>query len=325
MSTPASPTFKIVGGDGKEYGPIDLATLQQWMREGRVAGETKVWDSRTGDWQPAAQIAELAAVLGTPPPAPSVAPAVPSAATPPGVELATAVLQRDYTVDFGSWFGQGWAFFKANMGFALGTCWIVFALAFVASAIGAIPCLGHVVQLAFNFIVQPVLIGGMWYVLLQRRRGQPVGVGDVFIGFNMFFAQAILVNLIMALLILATLVPGGIVCAIGGAMMHSNEAIGIMIIMLGALLILVPLFYISVCYTFAMPLVADRRMQFWPALETSRRVVARHWFAIFAYSFVVGLLNLLGLLACIVGIVFTLPLCVCMFVVAYENIFNRPV
>ena len=250
MSTPASPTFKIVGGDGKEYGPIDLVTLQQWMREGRVAGQTQVWDSRTGNWQPAAQIAELAAALGTPSPAPPVAPTVPSAATPPGVELATEVLQRDYTVAFGDWFGQGWDFFKANMGFALGACWIVFALAFVASAIGVIPCLGHVVQLAFNLIVQPVLIGGMWYVLLQRRRGLPVGLGDVFSGFNMFFAQAILVNLIMGLLILATLVPGGIVCAIGGAMTHSNTVIGVMLIMLGALLVLAPLFYISVCYTF---------------------------------------------------------------------------
>ncbi|MBI5822308.1 MAG: DUF4339 domain-containing protein [Verrucomicrobia bacterium] len=324
MSTPASPAFKIVGGDGKEYGPIDLATIQQWAREGRVAGQTQVWDSRTGNWQPAAQIAELAAVFSAPAPAPATAPSVASAAPAPGLELATEVLQRDYTVAFGDWIGQGWDFFKANMGFTLGTCWIVFALAFGASAIGMIPCLGHVVQLAFNVVVQPVLIGGMWYVLLQRRRGQPVGLGDVFGGFNMFFTQAILVNLIMGLLIVAAALPGGVVVALGAITMHSNQVLGVMLIALGALLVLAPVFYLSICYTFAMPLVADRRMQFWLALETSRRVVARHWFAIFVYSLIVMLLNLLGLLACIVGIVFTLPLCACMFVVAYENIFNRP-
>ncbi len=77
MSTPASPTFKIVGGDGKEYGPIDLATLQQWMREGRVAGQTKVWDSRTGNWQPAVQIAELAEAHGIAPEPPAVHPMTP--------------------------------------------------------------------------------------------------------------------------------------------------------------------------------------------------------------------------------------------------------
>ena len=57
-------SFKIVGGDGKEYGPIDLATLLQWTREGRISSQTQVWDSRAGSWQPAMLIAELAAVFG---------------------------------------------------------------------------------------------------------------------------------------------------------------------------------------------------------------------------------------------------------------------
>ncbi|MCX6899172.1 MAG: GYF domain-containing protein [Verrucomicrobia bacterium] len=326
MSTPASPSFKIVGGDGKEYGPIDLTTLQQWAREGRVAGSTQVWDSRTGNWQPAAQIAELAAAFSAPPPAPAAAaPSAESATAPaPGVELAEQILQRGYTVAFGDWLRQGWDFFKANMGFALGVCWIVFGLSFGASAIGMIPCFGAVVQLAFNLVVQPVLIGGVWYVLLQRRRGQPATIGGVFDGFKLFFAQSILVNLIMGLIILATVIPGAIVAGIGGVAMKSQEVIGVLLIAVGVLLALVPVFYLSICYAFAMPLVADRRMQFWPALETSRRVVARHWFAIFAYSFVVGLLSLAGLLACIVGIIFTLPMCFCMFVVAYDNIFGRP-
>jgi len=326
MSTPASPSFKIVGGDGKEYGPIDLTTLQQWAREGRVAGSTQVWDSRTGNWQPAAQIAELATAFVAPPPAPAAtAPAAESATAPaPGVELADQVLQRGYTVAFGDWLRQGWDFFKANMGFALGACWIVFGLSFGASAIGMIPCFGAVAQLAFNVVVQPVLIGGVWYVLLQRRRGQPATVGSVFDGFKLFFAQSILVNLIMALIILATVIPGAVVAGIGGVALKSQEVIGGLLIAVGMLLALVPVFYLSICYAFAMPLVVDRRMQFWPALETSRRVVARHWFAVFAYSLMVGLLSLLGLLACIVGIIFTLPMCFCMFVVAYDNIFGRP-
>ena len=72
--TPAS--FRIIGGDGEEYGPADLATLQQWAREGRVAGSTRVWDSRLGDWQPAARIPELAEVLGIAPVPPAVSPAM---------------------------------------------------------------------------------------------------------------------------------------------------------------------------------------------------------------------------------------------------------
>ncbi|MBI5687107.1 MAG: DUF4339 domain-containing protein [Verrucomicrobia bacterium] len=323
MSTPASPTFKIVGGDGKEYGPIDLATIQQWAREGRVAGQTQVWDSRTGQWQPAAQIAELAAAFSAPPPAPAAAPGVAPTGPAPGAELAGQILQRDYTVAFGDWLNQGWNFFKANMGFALGACWIVFGMSFGVSAIGMIPCFGAVVQLAFNLVVQPVLIGGVWYVLLQRRRGQTVSFGNIFDGFNLFFAQAILVNLIMTVLILAAALPGGVVVGIGALLADSRNMLGVSLVVLGVGLIMVPVLYLGVCYSFALPLVADRRMQFWAAMETSRRVVARHWFAIFAYGLVVGLLTMLGLLACIVGIVFTLPMCFCMFMVAYENIFGQ--
>jgi hypothetical protein len=320
MSTPASPTFKIVGGDGKEYGPIDLATLQEWAREGRVAGQTQVWDSRTGQWQPAAQIAEMAAAFSPPPPAPATAPTGPA----PGVEPAGQILQRGYTVAFGDWISQGWQFFKANIGFAMGACWIVFGLEFCASMVGLIPCFGAIVQLAFNLVIQPVLIGGIWYVLLQRRRGRPVGIGGVFDSFNLFFAQAVLVNLIMVLVILAVILPGGIVAGIGAFLADSRNVLGVPLVVLGAFLILVPVFYLGVCYTFALPLVADRRMQFWAAMETSRRVVSKHWFAIFAYGLVVGLLGMLGVFACIIGLVFTLPMCFCMFVVAYEGIFNQP-
>jgi len=80
MSAPASPSFKIIGGDGREYGPVDLATLQQWAREGRVAGQTQVRDSRAGHWQPATQVPELAPALGAAPVPPAVGPAMPTAA-----------------------------------------------------------------------------------------------------------------------------------------------------------------------------------------------------------------------------------------------------
>lgn len=74
MSAPASASFKIIGGDGREYGPVDLATLQQWMSEGRVTGQTQVWDSRAGRWQSAAQVPEMATALGAAPAPPAVVP-----------------------------------------------------------------------------------------------------------------------------------------------------------------------------------------------------------------------------------------------------------
>jgi len=56
-------TFKIIGGDGREYGPAQLEELRGWVREGRVAAATQVWRSDSDRWQPAAAITEIAAEL----------------------------------------------------------------------------------------------------------------------------------------------------------------------------------------------------------------------------------------------------------------------
>ncbi|MFZ2642001.1 MAG: DUF4190 domain-containing protein [Verrucomicrobiia bacterium] len=77
MSDTIPASFRIIGGDGQEYGPVDLATLQEWVRQHRVSTSTKAWDSRTGNWQPAAQISELVEALGLAPEPPVVSPAMP--------------------------------------------------------------------------------------------------------------------------------------------------------------------------------------------------------------------------------------------------------
>lgn len=51
--------YKIIGGDGREYGPVSLDELKSWIRDGRVSGATPVWRSDTGLWSPASQFAEI--------------------------------------------------------------------------------------------------------------------------------------------------------------------------------------------------------------------------------------------------------------------------
>jgi uncharacterized RDD family membrane protein YckC len=55
--------YKIIGGDGVEYGPATLEELRNWIRDGRVAGMTKVWRSDLAAWSPAARYAELGGEL----------------------------------------------------------------------------------------------------------------------------------------------------------------------------------------------------------------------------------------------------------------------
>jgi len=55
--------YKIIGGDGAEYGPASLDELKAWIGDGRVSGNTQVWRSDIALWSPAARYAELQQAL----------------------------------------------------------------------------------------------------------------------------------------------------------------------------------------------------------------------------------------------------------------------
>ena len=73
--------YKIIGADGREYGPISLEVLRQWIAEGRANAETKVLVENATEWKKLGDLPEFGPVAAVPPPAPSLAPA-PIAALP---------------------------------------------------------------------------------------------------------------------------------------------------------------------------------------------------------------------------------------------------
>ncbi len=72
-------SYKIIGGDGREYGPITLNDVRDWIDDERVALDTRVWSSEDERWLPAVERSELkwnfetqlAALPQVPPPLPS--------------------------------------------------------------------------------------------------------------------------------------------------------------------------------------------------------------------------------------------------------------
>ncbi|MEV5300265.1 SPFH domain-containing protein [Amycolatopsis methanolica] len=61
----------FVGVDGEQRGPFDQAGLSQQAAAGALTGQTLVWRAGMPQWLPAAQVPELAPLLGaTPPPLP---------------------------------------------------------------------------------------------------------------------------------------------------------------------------------------------------------------------------------------------------------------
>jgi hypothetical protein len=94
-------SYKLIGTDGKEYGPATLEQFRAWITEGRVTAETSVQRSDQTQWLPASSYSELqvGAAKAAVPASPTVAP----------VAAADAVLDRQIKA------GSSWFFWIAGL------------------------------------------------------------------------------------------------------------------------------------------------------------------------------------------------------------------
>jgi len=84
--------FKILGGDGKEYGPVTADQIRQWIGEGRANHATMAKTPDDISWKPLAEHAEFAELFGAKPPAVAPPPAGAAAVPPaPAAPVTTPV------------------------------------------------------------------------------------------------------------------------------------------------------------------------------------------------------------------------------------------
>jgi uncharacterized membrane protein len=81
--------------------------------------------------------------------------------------------------------------------------------------------------------------------------------------------------------------------------------------------------YFLVAWFFALPLVMDKGLDFWPALQTSRKVVNLHWWKIFGLIFVLGLMVFASVILCCLPVLIMLPVYYAAMMYAYEDIFGQ--
>jgi hypothetical protein len=62
--------YRIIGADGKEYGPLSIEQMRKWITEGRINSQTRVQGAGAVEWRPAADFPELgfAPTAGSAPP-----------------------------------------------------------------------------------------------------------------------------------------------------------------------------------------------------------------------------------------------------------------
>ncbi len=83
---------------------------------------------------------------------------------------------------------------------------------------------------------------------------------------------------------------------------------------IGFVLLVLPGIYLSIAYVFTLPLIVDKNMTVWEAMEFSRKSVTKHWFKVFGLLFLLSLMMAVGTLALGIGLIWAVPL---MFVTLY--------
>jgi hypothetical protein len=58
--------YKILGGDGKEYGPVSTEALRQWVNEGRANAQTQVQPEGSSNWIALGEVPEFATLFAAP-------------------------------------------------------------------------------------------------------------------------------------------------------------------------------------------------------------------------------------------------------------------
>ncbi len=272
--------YKIIGADGRPYGPVTAEQLREYIAQGRANAQTMVQLEGATEWKPLSAFPEFAEALAAKAPPPSPGP--PPMATGANAQgLAAEVISRGYTVDIGSCLSRAWQLLQSDFWPIVGVNALLWLLVWASSgtAVGLI-------------LIGPLMAGIYWYCL-KRIRHQAADLQDGFGGFTIDFINTMLAGIISGLLI-----------------------------SVGLALCLVPGIFLWVAWAFALPLVIDKRLQFWDAMEVSRKVVTEHWWGWFGLGVVTFLINLVGFLVCVIGLFLTLPLTTLAWMYAYEDVFG---
>jgi hypothetical protein len=147
---------------------------------------------------------------------------------------------------------------------------------------------------AAGLVLLGPLLAGLYTWSLKRIRSQPAQVSDAFTGFTNDFVP--------------TMVAGLIASVLTGV---------------GFSLCVLPGIYLYAAWAFVYPLITERRLHFWDALEVSRQVVTHRWFDYGTLLLLTLLINLAGLCLCGIGIFLTLPITTLAWMYAYEDTFGE--
>jgi len=138
--------------------------------------------------------------------------------------------------------------------------------------------------------VQGSLIAGFHIYTMKKLMGRNAEVGDLFKGFR-FFLPALVASILIGIFTF-----------------------------LGTIALIIPGLVVAAMYKFTYLFMVDKRMDFWPAMQASHAVVRRDYAGFTLFLVAAFLVNVLGFLCLIVGLLVTVPMTFAAVTVAYKEI-----
>jgi predicted Ser/Thr protein kinase len=215
---------------------------------------------------------------------------------PPSAEaLARALLAADYSLNIRSCARRGWKLVRSNFWPLVGVTALVLALFSLAGSVGGLSVGAQPSQTTsvLAVLVWGPLMGGLYSYFLKRIRQEQTTIETAFSGFSKRFLHLFLGSFVTGLL------TG-----------------------LGFFCLVLPGIYLLVAWIFTLPLVIDQGLDFWTAMEVSRKVVTKHWWKLLGLMLVLMLLFLAGIAALIIGVFVMMPVMLATLMYAYEDIFG---
>jgi uncharacterized membrane protein len=191
-------------------------------------------------------------------------------------------------VKFGEWIENGFNLYKANFGPLVLASLIAVVLGSVTVGILAGPLMAGLVLITLE--------------ILDKKEPELSG-GSVFRGFDYFLNSFLFVMGWGVAILLTSLIVGLIPC-------------------IGQLAALFIIYGAQAFLMFGLFLIVDKKMDFWPASMESINTVKSNFWLFLAFAVVAAIIGSVGAIACGIGVIFTIPIQVCILAVAYREVFN---
>jgi len=200
--------------------------------------------------------------------------------------------------------------------------WLFVGMTLVGMIIGSL--------IPFGILMGPMTCG-IYLALFQTRRGQPIEFAVLFKGFD-HFGDAVIAALLHYLPMIVIIAPAYVLYIVGmftmmGASQNGEPNPAAALGFFGIfgviwLVIMVLLVVLSVLFTFAYPLIVDRRLSGLNAVKLSIRAGMANFWRLLGMIVLTGLLSSLGVLLCIVGVYLIMPISFAAVAAAYEQVFG---